>query len=303
MLARAGDKIELVGQIVSVKQGIGKRGRGRGRPYVFLNFGVWNKESVKITIWSEGLGNMSTRPTDAWVGKWISVTGLVEPPYEGKHYGKTYRNVGVTVTADNQIIHMSELEAKFRLGRGGAQPSPRAANDSGKPTNAEILSALRGGEARAGSPIGGSTTRTRPTPAAPTPKTRNEQILKGLQTGSTQAQGRGQRYSPPPSQVSSPSLFSRIPAWVWIGGCDLAFRTVFTREVRCAEFDRRADEWQSDGPPWCFSSHIARCTGSMLVPRAQQAESPQRTVTATHYEGNVDRNGERICRMLGQIAH
>jgi serine/threonine protein kinase len=45
-----GDKIELVGQIVSVKRGIGKRGRGRDRPYVFINFGIWNKDSVKITI-------------------------------------------------------------------------------------------------------------------------------------------------------------------------------------------------------------------------------------------------------------
>jgi hypothetical protein len=108
VLTRVGDKIELVGQIVSVKQGIGKRGRGRGRPYVFLNFGVWNKESVKITIWSEGLGNMSTRPTEAWA--------------------------------------------------------------------------------------------------------------------STQVQGSGQRHSPPPSsKVSSPSLFSRIPAWVWIGGAILLF--------------------------------------------------------------------------------
>jgi hypothetical protein len=224
VLRRVGDKIELVGQIVSVKQGIGKRGRGRGRSYVFLNFGVWNKESVKITIWSEGLGNMSTRPTEAWVGKWISATGLVEPPYEGKHFGKTYRNVGITATADNQIIHISELEATFRLGPRGEQRWLRMANDSGKPTNAEILGGLRGGEARAGSPIGGSTTRTMPMPQAPqTPKTRNEQILKGLQTASTQAQGSGQRYSPPPSQVLRPSLFSRVPAWVWICGVILLF--------------------------------------------------------------------------------
>jgi hypothetical protein len=182
VLRRVGDKIELVGQIVSVKQGVGEHGRGRGRPYVFLNFGVWNKESVKITIWSEGLGNMSTRPTEAWVGKWISATGLVEPPYEGKHFGKTYRNVGITATADNQIIHISELEATFRLGHRGEQRWLRMANNSDKPTNAEILGDLRGGEARAGTRVGGSTTRTMPTQPAPqTPKTRNEQILKGLQ--------------------------------------------------------------------------------------------------------------------------
>ena len=43
-MRHVGDKIEVVGQIVSVKQGIGRRGRGRGRPYVFINFGIWNKE-------------------------------------------------------------------------------------------------------------------------------------------------------------------------------------------------------------------------------------------------------------------
>jgi len=83
VLRHVGDKVELVGEIVSVKHGVGKRGRGRGLPYVFINFGPWNRESVKITIWSEGLGNMSTRPNDSWVGQWISVTGLIDPPYDG----------------------------------------------------------------------------------------------------------------------------------------------------------------------------------------------------------------------------
>lgn len=104
VVRRVGDKVELVGQVISVKQGIGKRGRGKGRPYVFVNFGVWNQNSVKITIWSEGLGNMSTRPTEAWVGRWISASGLIEPPYEGKHYGRPYRNVGITVSSDSQMI-------------------------------------------------------------------------------------------------------------------------------------------------------------------------------------------------------
>jgi hypothetical protein len=219
VLGLVGDKIELVGQIVSVKHGIGKRGRGRGRPYVFINFGIWNKDSVKITIWSEGLGNMSTRPTEAWAGKWISVTGLIEPPYEGKHFGKPYRNVGITVTSDNQIIHISDQEARFRFGRGRAQV-PLGTVDTGRPKNAEILDDLRGNGMRAGTGGGGRATQTAPrSPPAQTVKTRNEQILKGLQTGGAQAQGSGQPYSPPPaSQTSSPGLLSRIPAWVWIGG-------------------------------------------------------------------------------------
>jgi hypothetical protein len=113
VLRHVGDKVELVGQIVSVKLGAGKRGRGKGLPYVFINFGPWNGESVKITIWSEGLGNMSARPSDSWVGNWISVTGLIDPPYDGRHYGRPYRNVGIAVVSDNQIIQIAEREASL----------------------------------------------------------------------------------------------------------------------------------------------------------------------------------------------
>ena len=49
VLRHVGDKIELVGQIISVKRGVGKRGRGKDRPYCFINFGIWNKESVNPT--------------------------------------------------------------------------------------------------------------------------------------------------------------------------------------------------------------------------------------------------------------
>jgi hypothetical protein len=158
VMRRVGDKIELVGQIVSVKWGIGKRGRGKDRPYCFINFGIWNKESVKITIWAEGLSNMSTRPLEAWVGRWISVTGLVEPPYEGSHYGRPYRNVGITIVSDKQIVQISEQDANFRLGRGGAQQKQGVTGKASKPTNADILKDIRNGtdKPRSGPTIGGT---------------------------------------------------------------------------------------------------------------------------------------------------
>jgi hypothetical protein len=172
---------------------------------VFINFGIWNKDNVKITIWSEGLENMSTPPTETWVGKWISVTGLIEPPYEGKHYGKPYRSVGITVASDNQIIHISEQQAKYRLGRGRA--SAAGAADIARPTNAEILGGIRGGERTATS--GPPYHTAPPSTPAQTAKTKNEQILKGLQTSAAQAPV-GSQYSPRPSspRTSSPSLRS-----------------------------------------------------------------------------------------------
>lgn len=216
VLRRVGDKIELVGKIISIKEGIGKRGRGRGRPYVFINFGPWNGESAKITIWSEGLSNLAAQPNQSWVGKWISVTGLVEPPYEGKHYGRPYRNVGVTVTSDSQIIHIAEKDAKFRLGAR----TPGSARDASTGRNEDILKGIQGTGSRAtGRSAGPQRTSTRSTP----PKTRNEQILRGIQA--TQSQGTqvghtrstAPQYSPS-KRTSTPSLFSRIPGWVWVFG-------------------------------------------------------------------------------------
>ena len=178
VLALVGDKIELVGQIVSVKQGIGKRGRGRDRPYVFINFGIWSKNSVKITIWSEGLENMSGPPTEAWVGKWISVTGLIEPPYEGKHYGKPYRSVGITVTSDNQIIHISDQEAKFRLG-GRRAPLQSGAADRSTPKNTQILDDIRRGSILSATTMAASTTRA--AQQSPYPDRRKHGMNKSLE--------------------------------------------------------------------------------------------------------------------------
>lgn len=73
VMRNVGNKIELVGRIVAVKHGVGKRGRGKGKPYAFINFGPWLGNIVKLTIWSEGLTNMKSAPSDAWAGRWVSV--------------------------------------------------------------------------------------------------------------------------------------------------------------------------------------------------------------------------------------
>jgi hypothetical protein len=119
VMRNVGNKVELVGRIEAVKHGVARRGRGRGKPYVFINFGPWRGNIVKLTIWSEGLTNMSNAPSEAWVGRWVSVTGLVDPPYHGKHYGDEYTHVGITLTADGQVQFVTEADAQYRLGVGG----------------------------------------------------------------------------------------------------------------------------------------------------------------------------------------
>jgi hypothetical protein len=64
VLRNVGNKIELVGRVEAVKHGVGRR----GKPYTFINFGPWLGNIVKLTIWSEGLTNMTNTPSQAWVG-------------------------------------------------------------------------------------------------------------------------------------------------------------------------------------------------------------------------------------------
>jgi hypothetical protein len=128
-MQRVGQRIELIGRIQTVKHGVGKRGKGRGKPYVFVNFGNWLGNIVKLTIWSEGLAQLQELPDDSWIGRWISVTGLVDPPYSGKHFGRPYTHVGITIETPQQINVINEGEAKFRLGQLKVSPpviSPRA---------------------------------------------------------------------------------------------------------------------------------------------------------------------------------
>ena len=192
-------------------------------PYVFINFGPWNGESVKTTIWSEALGNMSSRPSDSWVGNWISVTGLIDPPYDGRHYGRPYRNVGIAVVSDNQIIKITEREAKFRLGRGG-QFQWQGVTEAPKPKNADILGVLRGHgldtftttkTGAIGTPALKSSPPTQPHAASSRLVSKNARILEGVRL-SSQPMTASPSYNPPPPTPYKPNLLSRIPIWVWI---------------------------------------------------------------------------------------
>lgn len=195
-----GDRVELVGQIVDVKVGSTKK----GTPYVFINFGNWRQNSVKVTIWSEGLkalGHGNT-PDPTWVGRWIVINGMIDPVYHGKNRYKTiqYVSVGPTVTDRSQIRTITKEEALWRLGRG-----PRLSGVIARPIvppapkkNDEILTQMGGGKKPSPQPwpasmsptkAGGTSKPTPSAPSAPKPppvqspvKTHNEQILQNMGT-------------------------------------------------------------------------------------------------------------------------
>ncbi|MGR4865075.1 hypothetical protein [Caulobacter sp. LARHSG274] len=208
-MAAVGEKVEIVGKILSVREGITKRGKRKNRPYVFINFGLWNGQNVKITIWSEGLGAMSTRPTAAWASRWISVTGLVEPPYEGRHYDKSYTSVGITVVSDNQIILLPEKEAKFRL----AQPAIGGQSREGRAgSNQDILRSIR-------NPRGAPAPSRAPAPTAfaAKPSTKNEAILASLRQSAPASIATGSPLGSTGSQAPQRTQ-KGIPWWIWALG-------------------------------------------------------------------------------------
>ena len=109
-ISNIGQMVELVGQILEVTN---KTARN-GRPYIFINFANWRGDCVKLTIWSETLEKMSVKPDARWNGRWVSVSGLVDPTYHSKRF--KYTHVGISITAPNQIHTISAKEAAYRLG-------------------------------------------------------------------------------------------------------------------------------------------------------------------------------------------
>jgi hypothetical protein len=74
-----------------------KQGKTRyGKPYVFINFGPWKGEIVKISIWSEGLAALAHHPDQSWVGRWTSIVGLMEPPYRSQRYKYSHLSISIT---------------------------------------------------------------------------------------------------------------------------------------------------------------------------------------------------------------
>jgi hypothetical protein len=116
-----GQRIELIGKITQVKEGFTQT--AVPKPYVFINFGNWRGQILKITLWSEGLDNLAedARPNWRWRNRWISVTGLLDPPYSNRNFG--YTHLSVTVTESNQMRLIDQNEAQWRLASIG-QPLP-----------------------------------------------------------------------------------------------------------------------------------------------------------------------------------
>jgi len=197
-LQRVGDRVELIGRIVEIKPGSRKQGKGPNKRYVFINFGSWSGNIVKISIWSDGLARLKDKPSAAWVGRWVSVTGLMDV-----HETKRYRHLSITVQEDGQIQWLDEAQAGFRLAGIVMAPPPR--------------DRVSTGAASSGSPVAA------PPVAAAKPKT-----LRPRSQGTTRGHKRAGRQQPIPAATiavtaqqgtQSPGRFlAAIPRWMWAIG-------------------------------------------------------------------------------------
>lgn len=105
ILEHFGEKVEIVGRIDAFRSAKTRL----GKPYVFLNFGVWPNQTFTLVVWSEGLAALQQNniSPESLKNKWISVTGVVSS-YENKP------QMTVEVAAQIQLLS-NEEEAKSRL--------------------------------------------------------------------------------------------------------------------------------------------------------------------------------------------
>ncbi|MDP2243603.1 protein kinase family protein [Pseudomonas sp.] len=138
---RVGDKVEVIGKIVEVNFNKARN----GKPYIFVNFGNWRGRIFKISIWSEGLDALRPQPDTTWVGKWISVVGLMEPPFVSNKY--KYSHLSITVTTAGQLNIITEENARWRL--SGSRDASVAPSIS---LNRETLERITGRPSQAATP-------------------------------------------------------------------------------------------------------------------------------------------------------
>jgi hypothetical protein len=182
-LQRVGDKVEVIGKIIDVKLNKTRN----GKPYIFVNFGDWRGNIFKISIWSEGISALPSKPNASWVGKWISVIGLMEPPYVSGKY--KYSHISITVTTIGQMTILSETDARWRL----AGPNDSRQISTSTSSNQEALERIKGK----------STTST-PKPVSTNATTANQAILNKLRASTqTVAPARAQTQHVVPNKSST----------------------------------------------------------------------------------------------------
>ncbi|MCU1066653.1 protein kinase family protein [Stenotrophomonas maltophilia] len=211
VLQLVGNRVELVGCVQEVR-----RGRGRnGKPYIFVNFADWRGLAVKLSIWSDGMNVIRTGLPDAfWVGRWVSVTGLVDPPYSNSVRVKnssrsiSYTHLSITITSPGQIQTLAEKDARFRLQVAGkpVRAALGGVTTQANSRNANIIKGM-GGAVPSPGPL------PQPSPNPSPSQSRNQAIVGGMQRQSTTPPPMPPRRPPVPGGAPPKPVSSNVGCW------------------------------------------------------------------------------------------
>lgn len=200
VLQMVGSRVELVGRVYAVTH----QRTSSGKPYIFVNFADWRGQAVKLSIWSEGIDAIRPNlPDTSWVGRWLSVSGLIDPPFSKGSRSGRYTHLSITISAPGQIQPLAEKDAKFRLQVAGKATGAAAPTATSR--NSGILIGMGGAATRPAVSV------TPSTPPAP-PQSRNQSILGGMQQSANQASS-PQRRPPVPSTHQIGSTSSNKGCW------------------------------------------------------------------------------------------
>lgn len=195
-LLRVGNKVEVIGKIVEVKNDVARN----RKPYIFVNFAPWQGRIFKIAIWSDGLNALRVKPDKSWEGKWVSVVGLMEPPFENKRL--RYSHLSINVTAVGQMTSLSEADARWRM--AGANGGALSARDV--PGNREVL-----GKVQDSSRLNSAIPSGRAPPSPPRPNlppapsvSPNQSVLNAMRASSSTPPSVARTTSPPTQQNPRP---------------------------------------------------------------------------------------------------
>jgi len=200
-----GNRVEVIGQIVGVKQGMTQD----GKPYIFINFGPWQGRTFKVSIWSDGLAHVKSKPDSSWVGRWVSVVGLMEPPFVSKKYG--YSHLSITVGTAGTMTPITEQEAQWRLASAGKAARNFSEVTTSKTSNQQTLDKIREMYVAAPSP-----SAPRASPSAPS---WNAQVLQKIRALSGTAEA-----APPTgstgrhtyqSSTQQPGIVKQLLKWLF----------------------------------------------------------------------------------------
>lgn len=191
-LNKVGDKVEVIGCITEIREAKAIN----NKPYIFINFGSWRGDVFKVAIWSEGLTALGMKPDASWKGKWVSVIGLMEPPYKNKKYNTSH--LSISITAKGQMTVINESEAKWRL------TAPRITTIAAPSSNREALEKIHGTAAPSSvgrnSQQGSAAKTTQPISTSATSS--NQDVLGKIRAA--QMVGQTTRASTPPPVQSAP---------------------------------------------------------------------------------------------------